>query len=405
MGERSGSTFGAELRARRLAAEMTLTALAETLHYSKSYVSRIELGQKPADAEFARRCEAALGCPGELVGLVPASAPPAPAVTPAEPAVAPALREQATGVPLWPLPAEQVGRGPEAADLEGLRSYFDFVRGLGQRVSPGMVLPIIEENTKLLLGIAARSAGTMRSSALTLAARFAEYAGWMQQEQGDIASAKQWTEWAVEFAAEGGDHDLVAYGLVREALIAFYQHDAYTTIELARGAQAERCGPRVRGLAAQREAQGHALGGDYDACQRALERASRWLSEDEPTGSPVIGTTSVADPAAMTAGWCMVDLGRAKLAMPMLRRELDRIPMAASRSRARYGARLAIALVDGDEIEEACAVMIPVLSALGGVRSMTIRSDVQQFLRLVTRWRTQRDVAMLMPALTAALRL
>src|SRR5262249_9162730 len=137
---------------------------------------------------------------------------------------------------------------------------------------------------------------------------YAEYTGWMAQEAGDDVGAAWWTGRAVDLAEAGGDREMAAYALVRRALITLYQQDAVQTVELARLARPAATNPRIRSLASLREAQGHALAGDYDACFRALDRAGGAVPASVVPGSavpggvvldaPVIGTSQVPDPVA-----------------------------------------------------------------------------------------------------------
>ncbi|NUR63672.1 MAG: tetratricopeptide repeat protein [Catenulispora sp.] len=64
-----GGAFGRELRRLRLEAGMSQTELAALLHFSKSYLNKIESGAKPPTMDLARRCDAALGVEGTLVAL------------------------------------------------------------------------------------------------------------------------------------------------------------------------------------------------------------------------------------------------------------------------------------------------------------------------------------------------
>jgi tetratricopeptide (TPR) repeat protein len=236
--------------------------------------------------------------------------------------------------------------------------------------------------------MARRLRGAQRDGAMVLAARFAEYTGWITQELGDDHRAIWWTNLAVDLAEAGGDPEMAAYALVRQALVALYRHDAATTVRLARAAQERTRDARVLGLAAQREAQGHALAGEYGDCMRAMDRAGKALqvaSRRDDTG-PVIGTSQVSDPVATATGWCLFDLGQPERSADILRHELDRIPHHAFRARARYGGRLALALAAAGDPEQACAVLDPVLDTYEAIGSATLRTDLVDLNRELNRW-------------------
>ncbi|MEV7519752.1 DNA-binding protein [Streptomyces sp. NPDC091371] len=229
----------------------------------------------------------------------------------------------------------------------------------------------------------------------------------MAQEAGNTRAALSWTADAVLLAQAGGDRHLAAYALVRRALVTFYDGDAVATVGLA--AQAQSNGlvpPRIRGLAAQREAQGHALAGDELACMRALERARRCFvsAAEEAEPGPVIGTTNLADPAAMVTGWCLHDLGSPREAAQVLDREFLRIPPNALRTRTRYGFRRALAHAAAGEIEHACAIARELLDVSVAAPSATVRSDIRRLADELGRFRVNRAVRDLQPALAWALK-
>jgi hypothetical protein len=282
---------------------------------------------------------------------------------------------------------------------------FDQLRKLGQSTAPAALLPLLQTQSRTIAALASRARSASRVPALLLAARFAEFTGWMAQEAGDIDAALGWTDAAAELARAGGDPYLGSYALVRRALVTMYSGDAAETVALARRAQSSELPPRVRGLAAQREAQGHALAGDEAACLRGLDRARILLADDDArTGAePVIGTTHVDDPAAMSTGWCLYDLGRPKAAAEVLDRECRRLPPHALRARARYGFRRSLAHAASGEVEHACAIAGGLLAVMPAVPSATVNCDVRRLARELSRFRSSRAVRDLQPALARVL--
>ena len=301
------------------------------------------------------------------------------------------------------LPAPVANAGEQ---LRHHRRLFDSARALGQVAPPSAVLPMLVGQAQALRSLSRQVHGRESAEVALLASRTAEFAGWMAQEAGDVEAAEWWTGKAVEAATAAGDDYMASYALVRRALISLYRGDAATTVALARQAQARPDIPaRILGLAAQREAQGHALAGDYDACLHALDRAGRLLRDgrtDQPDG-PVIGTSHVSDPVAIVTGWCLYDLGRPVAATEVLDREIERIPVAATRAKTRFGARRALAHAAAGELEHACALARPILGQFPQVGSATILTDVRKLAVTLRRWSSHPAVRELEPALTAAL--
>ncbi len=412
-------SFGTLLRKLRLDAGVSLAELAKRINYSKSQVSKVENGVQPPSAIFVRLCDAALQAGGELIAAVRVRGEPAVA----EPPVADDevwIMELDESGEVRVSTRRQVLAGAGAAlglALAGgrrvvtdeatfvvLRSTFDQHRALGRMASPRVVLAPVIAHLHTLRMLAADNPEPMRSDLLLLASRVAEYAGWMSQEAGDDDAALRWTGRAVAYAEAGRDPHLASFALVRRAEIMMYRRDAVATIGLAREAQRDpAAGPRILGLAARCEAQGHALAGDLAAYQRALDRAVELLATWRADGTPVLGSASVPDDIPLVRGSALLELGRVREAAEILDRQVAGIPPAARRVRARFGTHRALAHALGGDIDQACVVAREVLADATQVDSATVRVDLRELARTLSRWRTQRDVGELYPDLVMAL--
>ncbi|WP_037913933.1 helix-turn-helix domain-containing protein [Actinacidiphila yeochonensis] len=407
----TNARFGPELRRLRQEAGLTLTKFSAALNYDKGHLSKVERGERSASPELARRCDTFLGANGELQRLVVSpgndSNPIGTSTAPSRWRVARRTVLAASTGSLIDIGLKLGGQASSTANplLPSFLAQFDQLRKLGQSTAPQALLPLLETQTRTVAGLAADTPSATRAPVLLLASRFAEFTGWMAQEAGDSGAAIGWTGEAAELARAGGDPHLGSYALVRRALVTLYDGDAESTVTLARRAQSDRLPPRIRGLAAQREAQGHALVGDERECLRSLDRARELLAGDDARGGaePVIGTTHVSDPAAMTTGWCLHDLGRPKAAAEVLDRECRRLPHHALRTRARYGFRRSLAHAASGEVEHACAIAGELLGVMPAVPSATVNSDIRRLARELSRFRSSRAVRDLQPALARAL--
>ena len=411
----SGSSFGAELRRLRLQARLTLGELAARTHFSKGYLSKVEHGLKSPSLDFARRCDAALEADGRLIRRV-ADEPQIRQVVHSTELTGElarnAIDDEATmpGNPtgesevLSAVSADEVHPTVEGS-LSAFRRLLENLRDLGQTLGPSAIMPMLLPQVAALEELSRRVDQSSIAEVLLLAARFAEYTGWMSQELGDDNGALSWTDRAVVLARDAGDADLIAYAYVRRANIALYQHDSYGTVVNARRAQAMDCSARVQGLAAQREAQGHALAGDYQAFRCCLDRSVELLAshEDERDDRPRLGPTRIRDSVALSEGWGLYDLGRGEEAAEVLTRALDHTLSQAGRARARIGARLALALASVGQIDRACAVVQPILVMFPTMESATIRADLRQLTRTLNRWSNHPSVQRILPELSAAL--
>ncbi|MQS08641.1 helix-turn-helix domain-containing protein [Streptomyces alkaliphilus] len=441
---RASVEFGEELRKRRLEAGLSLTGLSARVHYSKAHLSKVERGLKRPSGDLARLCDAALGAGGALVG--PVLRRPTPGRAPREGVAGESRpprhndeearlmntsagedprarsigrrRVMATGAGAAmamgvsrPSPAEAATptasslpgtdtEGAAGGPVEGARTLFDHYRRVGQTVDPNFLLPALVAQTRSLREAAGEAGGADRRALLLLASRYAEYAGWLVQETGDDAGALARTRLAVELAEAAGDETLTGYALTRHALIAMYRGDARQTVELSRRAAHPRLPARVRGLAAQHEAQGHALAGDHTACMRSLDRARELLSEDRTTpDTPVLGSTHLPDIVGVVTGWCLVDLGRPDEAARVLDRQVARVPARALRARTRFGVRRALAHAMAGEIDHAARLTGELLDDIEAVNSATVTTDVRRLARVLTRHERRPEVRGVAPRL------
>lgn len=418
-------SFGGRLRELRLAAGISMGELAGRINYSKSYLSKIENDLKPPTVTLAKLCDNAVGADGALIALAKPShrsvqvdeVPDDDKVWVMTLESSGALRfdqidrrhllASAGGAVLgFALPR---GHRPavDQAVIAGLRASFDHYRWLGVQTSPAAVLPQVIAHVHTLRMLVADSSEPARSELLLLASRVAEYAGWMSQEAGDERTALWWTNRAVRFAEAGQDRQLASYALVRHAELALYRQDPISTVELAERAQAsDNAGPRVAGLAARCEAQGHALAGNFDAYQRALDRAATLLALPDPSDgrNPVLGSSNMVDPVSLVRGWALCDLGRPAEAAAALDRSVGRIPVAARRTRARFGVRRALAHALNGEVDQASEVIGDVLDDVARVDSATVRMDLGQLARTLIRWHNHGTVRDMYPRLTEVLR-
>jgi transcriptional regulator with XRE-family HTH domain len=389
-------SFGEELRRRRITADLSLAQLARIVHYSKGQLSKVERGIKAPSHDLARLCDAALMADGQLAPLASDK---------------PTSRRQVLAAGALAVPAVYLGGTVTPASAEhvdlvsAFRSLFDHYRKLGQTTAPSILIPVLAGQADVIQEIARNTGDHTSRALLLLASRYAEYTGWLVQEVGTDSGALWWTCRAVDLANAAGDSGFAAYGLVRRALVALYRGDAEQTIQLAVRAQAATLPSRIRGLAAAREAQGHAIAAEYDLAMRALDRTSALLSAaNSDTDQPVVGTSNLANLAEMIRGWCLYDLGRPRDAAQIIDRQLAAVPQGATRAQARYSARRALAYAVAGDIDHACQLTTGLLDDIMRVRSATIDTDLRALARTLGRHQKNPAVRDVSPRLGTALR-
>jgi transcriptional regulator with XRE-family HTH domain len=389
-------SFGVLLRKYRAAAGISMGELARRVNYSRSYLSKLENGRKPPNVTLARLCDGVLDAGGALIEAVPRRPAAGRGVDRRRMLVgASAMLGIALAGGPRPVPDERV--------VTGLRASFEQLRVLGRQTSPAVLLESAVGQARAVHALAWENPEPMRSRLLLLAARIAEYTGWLSQESGDDRAAVWWTRQAAELGAAGGDRSLARYALVREAGVALYRQDPISTIELARRAQESGGDARIRGLAARREAQGHALAGDRDSFARAMDRAAALVCATVDTSAyPVLGCTA-SDPVTLARGWSLVDLGCAAEAAVVLDKAVPRLHVADRRGRARFGVRRSLAHALAGDLEESCRTLAEVLGDAEQVDSATVRLDLRELARTLSRARGCAAVRDVYPELSRVL--
>ncbi len=246
--------FGPQLRRLRQEAGLTLTEFSAALNYDKGHLSKVERGERSASLDLARRCDAFLGANGELQRLAVRPDAGSEADATSSPWLVGRREVLAAGTgALIDIGLSLGGPSHSASDplLPSFRAQFDLLRKLGQSTAPGVLLPLLQTQTRMVVSLASDAPSATRAAALLLASRFAEFTGWMAQEAGDSNTALGWTGEAVQLAHAGGDPHLSSYALVRRALVTLYDGDAAATITLARssGQRTSTPHPRTRGPA------------------------------------------------------------------------------------------------------------------------------------------------------------
>lgn len=394
-------SFGALLRECRAAAGISMGELAKRVNYSKSYISKIENDLKPPNAMLARICDGVLDAGGALIESAHEARARSRAANTLD------RRQMLAGAGAVLGIALAGGSRPILDDraVAGLRASFEQLRALGMQTSPAVVLESLVTQTHTVHALARGNPEPVRSRLLLLAARMAEYTGWLSQEAGNDHDALSWTRHAAELGRAGGDRAIESYAFVREAGLALYRQDPIATIDLARQAQKlGRAGSRTFGLAARREAQGHALAGDRDAFERALDRAAGplYASTVDAKDYPVLGSTA-PDPLALARGWSLADLGLAGESATLLGGELARVPVTNRRTRARFGVRRSLAHALDGEIDESCRTLAAALDDVAHVDSATVRTDLRELARCLSRWRGHHTVREIYPELSRVL--
>ena len=119
--------------------------------------------------------------------------------------------------------------------------------------------------------------GAGRAEMLQFACRFMEFGGWLFQDAGDLTCAMHWTGRALDYALELGDQRLIAYTLMRKAMIATESGNPGLGFGIANSALAdpEALTPRLRAVILRQRSYSNAVLGEVIASARDSDEAGR----------------------------------------------------------------------------------------------------------------------------------
>jgi transcriptional regulator with XRE-family HTH domain len=244
---------------------------------------------------------------------------------------------------------------PVLSALRGMhRGYVEADRLMGSLCVAGPIqlqIPVIERACEV-------SRGADRIEMLRFACQFVEFGGWIFQDAGDLTCAMQWTNRALDYALELGDERVIAYTLMRKAMIATEGGTPAQGLGIADAAlrRKDSLTPRLRAVILRQRSYSNAVLGEVIATARdadeAVTEAVAGENQDEEDRAPYCTPTY----AAMEAGASWVLLGHPKTAIPILEKSRSEwADHTEVRDYALCVSRLALAYAAGGNVERACA--------------------------------------------------
>ncbi|MFI5777450.1 helix-turn-helix domain-containing protein [Nocardia sp. NPDC051570] len=334
----AGATFGAELRARRLARGRSLRELGRLVLVSGELLAKVEKAQRRPRPDLVRRLDVVLDARGELERL-------------ATPLFVAADRSAVAPPTL----------SPDSAEIE-LRQVIDDVRATDHTLAADRLAELMTF---------AKTAAAVDSSGLSAPARTSlrrtvaeaeQLAGWMMFDRGDQPGAERMFANARNAAAQAGAADLVAYVLGPSAAYSnIWCGNPELGAERAYGslAWARRSGNRkLMAFAAAVAARAHARMGETDLCHQMLGEAESDLNR-HVAAEPDPGWLSVFDDATLAGyrGLCLFDLGEPRAAIAALQQVEETGSPMFVRNRIIWRLEGANAHLQLGELDSACAAI------------------------------------------------
>ncbi|HEY6313884.1 MAG TPA: helix-turn-helix transcriptional regulator [Streptosporangiaceae bacterium] len=251
------------------------------------------------------------------------------------------------------------------------RGYVEADRLMGSICITGPIrlqMPVVERACEV-------TRGADRAEMLRFACQFTEFGGWTFQDAGDLGCAMHWTDRALDYALELGDQRVIAYTLMRKAMIATENGNPAQGLGIANSALNYRDAltPRLRAVILRQRSYSNAALGDVLASARdsdeAVIEAIAGVEQGEADRAPYCTPTY----AAMEAGASWVLLGHPKTALPILEKSHSEwLDHTQVRDYALCVSRLGMAYAAAGELEQACAAAEEVAVLAQGLGSRRV---------------------------------
>lgn len=247
------------------------------------------------------------------------------------------------------------------------------------------LVPVVPHQVHFIEQLVGRSRGQGHTHLLYVAARFAEFAGWVNQDAGDLREAMRWSNAALDYAQEAEDSHLVSYIQMRKSSIASDANKPRLALGFAQAAleNGPALSPQVRAVAYRQAAQAYAISGDANGCARTLQQAYE-LAAQPPKDDNDIARYCTPSYIEMEAANCWVELERPAEAIKTLHQGLTEWRPEFRRDFGLCLARLAVAYAVSEEPDNAVAVAQQSLTIAASTQSQRIASQLARVPGLLT---------------------
>jgi len=273
-----------------------------------------------------------------------------------------------------------------------LGEYYKADKILGPRRLIGPVLTQIEVLDELRRSVRPPYTDPL----LKILAQYAEMAGWLLQDSGDLGTAASWSRRAGEWAHCAGDTNMAAYMLVRQANIAALSGDHTAVVQLATAARRipGPLDPKLTALALQQQARGHARLGEQHDCFTLLDQAISTLREhphvSDPDAPVYLHHYDLPTLHEQSAA-CYQAAGQAGTAVTILEDTITATGETLTRDRGHLTAKLAVAITHTThpDPDRAASLGLHALTTARTTGSARIMRELRTLdTRLTSRWPT-----------------
>ncbi|MDQ1250656.1 MAG: hypothetical protein QG597_5035 [Actinomycetota bacterium] len=233
------------------------------------------------------------------------------------------------------------------------------------------------------LDVTARQVSLLiRRRLLSLAARSAEFTGWLYRDAGALDQATYWYDRATEWAQEAHNPAMQGYVLLRKSQLAYDHHDSIRVLTLAEAAE---YGPWhlpacVQAEVAQQQALGLGMrGSPRDDVERQLDRAWSLLGQAESANDDqLLGAVLAEGTLRLRSAVCYTEAGQTERAADLFGQVLAGDTLSR-RDAGYFTARRAAAFALGGDPDTAATLAlqsVDVATNANSQRTLRVVDDV-----------------------------
>lgn len=259
-------------------------------------------------------------------------------------------------------------------------------------LGPRQVVGAVRDHIQVIQELRRDAKGIDRRDLMELQTQYGEFLSWIYQDLGNPQAASYWLDRAMQWSHTVGDTDLSTYVMARKAQLAGDTADLVDVVDLAEAAQ-RMARPRSRLAAVARtyEAYGHALRGDADESERAIDDVRNALDGAAADPTPW-GVWLSASYVEIHRAQGLEALGRHDQAADGFAAAIRMMPDGYHRDRGVYMARQAVALAGARAPEQAATIGMNALMVAGDTGSGRITNELARLDKTLIPWQRAPEV-------------
>ncbi|MGW2689468.1 helix-turn-helix domain-containing protein [Streptomyces sp. NPDC001414] len=260
-------------------------------------------------------------------------------------------------------------------------------------LGPHRAVSAVRDHIEVIQVLRRDAKGVDRHDLMELQTQYGELLSWLYQDLGNPKAASYWLDRAMQWSQTVSDGDLSTYVMARKAQLAGDTGDLVDVVDLAEAAQ-RMARPRSRLAAVARtyEAYGHALRGDADESERAIDDVRNALDGAAADPTPW-GVWLNASYVEIHRAQGLEALGKHDQAADAFADAIRLMPDGYHRDRGVYMARQAVALAGAHSPEQAATIGMHALTVAEDTGSGRITNELTRLDKALIPWQREQIVS------------